>query len=595
MLRTSDHGLQKAWPRQALELVEAAGGRTEMAHRAQSGYQRALFEHAIVAITDPAGRIQQVNDRFCEVSQYTRAELIGQTHRIVNSGHHPRAFWQALWRTLRSGESWQGEICNRAKDGSLYWVDTTIVPITDDHGTITEYLAIRTVSTGRKQMEARLRQAAQTDALTGLPNRAYLMDKLTATLADPAQRFAVLYMDLDRFKLVNDGLGHGAGDEVLRQVARRLRATLRLDQTLRPHGAAERVAARMGGDEFVVLLTGLTDPGHAEQLARSLLKELAQPYAVDAMSVPLSTSIGLVTHELSSETPEAVLRDADTAMYEAKRLGRNRHAVFNQRLHEQAVQAMNLHRDMRLGLDRGEFHLDYQPIVDLGTGRLRSVEALVRWLHPQRGRIAPLDFIPVAEDNGMIVDIGRHVLRSACLQMKAWQQQLGDRAPPRVAVNLSRAQLQSGMLVQDVAAAIEEAGLQPGQLQLELTESLALIDPGALQTLQALRGLGVSLSLDDFGVGYSSLSCLHELPITTVKIDRSLVPKLADDHVRLSLVKATLLVAAALALDVVAEGVETDNQAALLRALGCASAQGYLFGRPMDADLLARHVLHHFG
>lgn len=560
-------------------------GAQALVQRARASYQIALFQHAIVAITDRAGRIRYANDRFCEISQYSRKELVGQTHRIVNSGKHPPEFWRDLWQRLSARKSWQGEICNRAKDGSLYWVDTTIVPIMDDDGQVSEYLAIRTVSTGRKQLEARLRRAAYTDPLTGLPNRAALLERLATREPGAATRFAVLFIDLDRFKLVNDSLGHGAGDDVLRQVARRVKGAL---QDLSGRSTTlDGFATRLGGDEFVVYLDGVTATAQVAALANRLLSTLAEPFEVDGVQVSLSASIGLVIREHCEDNAEAVLRDADTAMYEAKRRGRNQHATFTPALHEQAVLALGLHHDMRMGLERGEFHVEYQPIVDLLSTEVRSVEALARWRHPTRGSVTPLVFIPLAEENGLINDIGRHVLRTACRQMAEWQTTWSARAPEQISVNLSRAQLLNGALVSEVHAALRDAGLAPRHLQLELTESLAMVDPTALKTLQALRSMGVGLSLDDFGVGYSSLSCLQELPITSVKIDRSLVPRLGDDRVRRSLVKATLLICEALELDVVVEGVEDQQQADLLRSLGCKTAQGFLFGRPAAADALA--------
>ena len=570
----------------------------ERAERALSelrAYQTALDKHAIVSVTDPSGTITHANDRFCQVSQYRREELIGQTHRIVSSATHSRAFWADMWRSVNAGRSWNAEVCSRARDGTLYWSDTTIVPVLDAQGAVVEHVAIRTDITQRKQLEAQLRSAALTDGLTQLPNRVSLLGKLHDAVLRARRlrdyRFAVLFMDFDRFKHVNDSHGHDAGDELLRQIALRLRLALREGDAV-AHGEdgndGAHTAARIGGDEFVILLDGIRGVEDAELVARRLLLVLSQPYQIGEHEVHSSVSIGIVASDTNRGDADALLRDADTAMYEAKRAGRGRYVLFDAAMHERVARGVELENDLRRALQNDEFRVAYQPIVDLASGALRGVEALARWHHPERGSVPPLEFIPIAEETGLITALGARVLREACDQFVAWQGTLGAAAPKSVAVNLSRAQLRESDLVERVQLELLRTGMPPHCLRLEVTESLAMQDAGALGVLRRLQALGVSLALDDFGTGYSSLACLHEIPVDVVKIDRSFVRELTQSDHRRVLIQATVLVARALGIRTVAEGVETAEQAQLLEDLGCSMAQGFLFGRPMPAAEFAQ-------
>ena len=574
--------------------TEEARARAERALAELRAYQIALDKHAIVAVTDPSGTIKQANDRFCDVSQYSRDELVGQTHRIVNSGIHSRLFWADMWRHIARGRSWHGEVCNRARDGSLYWVDTTIVPVLDANQRIIEHVAIRTEITQRKQLEEQLRSAALTDGLTQLPNRVSILEQLHSAvlrarrLAD--YRFAVLFMDFDRFKQVNDSLGHDVGDELLRQIALRLRAALREGDALsRVEETGGHTAARIGGDEFVILLDGIRGVEDAELVARRMLLVLSQPYQIGDHEVHSSVSIGVVVSDTNRGDADALLRDADTAMYEAKRAGRGRYVLFDATMHERVARTLGVENDLRRALQTSdEFFVAYQPVVDLASGRLRGVEALARWRHPERGLVPPLEFIPIAEETGLIAALGLRVLSSACDQFMQWRATLGDAAPASVAVNLSRAQLNQGDLCETVQHELLRSGMQPQWLRLEVTETLAMQDSGALAMLRRLKGLGVSLALDDFGTGYSSLASLNEFPVDTVKIDRKFVTQLAHSEYDRAVIQATVLVARALKVETVAEGVETPEQARLLGELGCSLVQGFLFGRPMAADEIAR-------
>ncbi|MEK8032268.1 EAL domain-containing protein [Ideonella sp. DXS29W] len=439
----------------------------------------------------------------------------------------------------------------------------------------------------RKRLEQALSDAALTDTLTKLPNRAGIQQALARCVervqAVPGAMFAVLFMDFDRFKLVNDSLGHDAGDELLRQIAARVKQTLRNSDDVVRATELPEIAGRLGGDEFVVLLDRISRPADATRVAGRLLEALAAPYQVAGRAVQSTASIGIVTSDVSSANVESVLRDADTAMYEAKRRGRGRYEVFDPEMHRRIRHVLELEADLRLALQQEQLYVVYQPIVDLVTHQPVGLEALARWHHPQRGPVSPAEFVPIAEEAGLIEQLGEQVLRRACADLAAWQRTMDAGAPESVAVNLSRAQLRPGHLAAAVSAALQDSGLGAQALRLEITETLAMQGESAHGVLAELREMGVSLALDDFGTGYSSLASLDQLPIDTVKIDRAFVAKMVHNPYQTALVKSTVQVADALALRVVAEGVETEAQADALAALGCHAAQGYLFGRPMSA------------
>jgi diguanylate cyclase (GGDEF)-like protein/PAS domain S-box-containing protein len=444
----------------------------------------------------------------------------------------------------------------------------------------------------QKAMEQQLRTAARTDGLTSLPNRTVVVEMIRAAIArrqaQPGYNFAVLFMDFDRFKQVNDTLGHSVGDELLRQIARRLQDSLRPGDSFVHTSDFEQMAARIGGDEFVVLLDDIRGDLDAEIVAGRLLDVLAVPYQVSTHRVSSTVSIGIVTSTHAEQDADSVLRDADIAMYEAKRSGRARYAMFDPGMRMRVSASVSLENDLRQALANGEMYVVYQPVLHLPAAKLAGVEALVRWRHPQRGLVPPVDFIPLAEACGLIDALGQYVLREACHAFDAMQQQLGALAPPTMAVNLSRAQLRQPGLVSDIVDAVRASNMSPHQLVLEVTESLAAQDAEVQSTLREIRALGVGLSLDDFGTGYSSLSCLHELPVNTVKIDRSFVSQASQSEYHRVLIEATLRVARTLGLDTVAEGIETPEQASLMASMGCKKGQGFLFSKPLEqADLIA--------
>jgi diguanylate cyclase (GGDEF)-like protein/PAS domain S-box-containing protein len=498
-------------------------------------------------------------------------------------------------RTLRTGQSFPNEIMGiHLPDGELRWLQVNTEPQFDGPGQVSGVVACFSDVTEARHLQEQLHATARTDALTALPNRAEVMERLKRAI-DHAERhpgygFAVLFMDFDRFKQVNDTLGHAAGDALLRQVSERLRQALRPGDALARVPSQLHVAARIGGDEFVVVLDGMNQQGDVLGVANRLLADLCQPYDVGGQQVQSSASIGIVLSDGQPATAEDVLRNADTAMYEAKRAGRSRCVVFDSSMHERVVHTLSVESDLRTALKEDQIFVVYQPVVDLANGSLVGVEALARWRHPQRGLVPPLEFIGIAEECGLIDAVGSRVLTLACTQFMQWRRELGTQAPPELAVNLSRAQLKRGDVVDEVRRLLRHTGMPPQLLQLEITETLAAQDERIQSTLRELKALGVTLALDDFGTGYSSLACLHQLPVDTVKIDRSFVKHAETVEYHRVLIESTIRMARALGMRTVAEGIESAGQAQLMRHLLCDRGQGYLHGRPMNADELQRWV-----
>jgi diguanylate cyclase (GGDEF)-like protein/PAS domain S-box-containing protein len=540
----------------------------------------------------------QCNDRMLEIMGYQRAQ-IGMTTQDWNGMLHPDDFpaWVASVTAHLRDPSVVHRMSVRLRHGSGRWVwilfAGTVVDRTPD-GRGARMAGVAMDVQAQKAMEQQLRTAARTDGLTQLPNRTVVLDMIQAAIArgraHPGYYFAVLFMDFDRFKQVNDTLGHSAGDELLRQIARRLQDSLRPGDSMMHTSDCAQLAARIGGDEFVVLLDDIRGDLEAEIVASRLLDVLSAPYAIGVHKVNSTVSIGIVTSSHAAEDADSVLRDADIAMYEAKRTGRARYCLFEPSMGQRLIASVALENDLRQALDKHELFVVYQPLVDLATGRVAGMEALMRWRHGQRGVVSPVEFIPVAEACGLIGPMGLFVLQTACTAFSSLQVVLGDLAPPTVAVNLSRAQLRQPGLAADVLDAVRDAGMSPQQLVLEVTESLAAQDELVLSTLHDIRALGVALSLDDFGTGYSSLSCLHELPVNFVKIDRSFVITAQSSEYHRVLIEATIRMAQALHLGTVAEGIETAEHAALMAQLGCHKGQGYLYSKPLEAQALVEWI-----
>lgn len=528
-----------------------------------------------IIVTDQRGRIVEVNRAFENIVGYHRSEVIGKNLSFLGGGYHDPEFYHQILKILRAEDYWQGEIWSQRKNGEIYPVWLSLSVIRGKKGMPRHFVAMFSDITESKINEARIQHMAHHDFLTGLPNRFLLNDRLEQLLVSVRRnhtRFAVLFVDLDRFKNVNDTLGHNAGDRLLCVVAERLSALLRRSDTI----------SRQGGDEFIVLLSEIDGPSEAALVAHKLLRALSEPCRFDGEELTVTPSIGIAIAPDDGDDGDTLLKHADLAMYEVKQQGRNNFRFFRQEMTSRMLELLHLENHLRQALKRGELELFYQPQVDLASDRVVAVEALVCWRHPERGLISPADFIPLAEETGLILPLGHWVLREACLQVSEWRRGLWPEM--RVAVNLSAVQFKQADLVGQVHSALDNAGVDASALELEVTESLLMRDARAtIQTLHMLRSMGVTLAIDDFGTGYSSLAYLKQFPVSTLKIDRSFVRDIHEDAGDVAICEAIIGLARNLHLDVVAEGVETEAQLNWLHAAGCHLVQGFLLGRPLPA------------
>jgi len=533
-----------------------------------------------VMITDRQGSIEYVNPAFETMTGYKRADVLGARSNILKSGRQGETFYQRLWSTILAGEPFSDVLVNRRKDGSLYYEEKTITPLKDAYGSITHFVSTGRDITERMQTQEQLQYLAQHDALTELPNRVLLLDRLKQGLARARwheRLVAVLFVDLDRFKTINDTLGHEVGDRLLQQLADRFRRSVREGDTV----------ARFGGDEFVILLDDVANEGDIAAIAKKVLEALAPPFEIDDQRLYITASIGVSLYPNDGEDSGTLLKHADIAMYRAKELGKNTYQFFAADMSARAFERLSLETRLRHALDRGEFVLMYQPQINVDTSRVVGVEALLRWQHPDFGLVLPGDFIASLEETGLIVPVGNWVLTTACAQLQEWH--AAGHTDLQMAVNLSPRQLQADGFAAWVKHTLAVLNLPPAQLELEITENVLLRQAGmAHDALEGLRVLGVRLAIDDFGTGYSSLAYLQRFSIDTLKIDRSFVHDIPGDPDDSAITTAIAALAKSLQLAMVAEGVETVAQRDFLHVLGCTTMQGHLFSRPLPPEELSQ-------
>ncbi len=528
---------------------------------------------ASVMVTDVEGRIEYVNPKFVEVTGYNRSEVIGRNPRFLKSGYMSEEHSRGLWTTILSGREWRGEFYNKKKNGDLYWEHASISPITGHDGTITHFLSIMEDMTVRKEYEERLLHQANFDDLTDLPNRVLAADRLAQALARARRNStstAVMFIDVDHFKVVNDTLGHAIGDELLVQAARRLSACVRDSDTV----------ARFGGDEFLIVMPDLDAEAQLDVITEQVTQAFTRPFQLGGHEVLVTASIGLTVCPDDGEDPHMLFRNADAAMYHAKEEGRNTYRFFTPEMNKRALRRLEMEHQLKYALERGELSLQYLPIVDAHSEQIIGAEALLRWENAELGYVPPSQFVPLAEETGLIGPIGDWVLEEGIRAASRWQGQ----TPLRLAVNVSSRQFWGSSLVGAVERSLQNGDLPPHLLTIEINERLLLEDPPTTGHIMGeLARRGIQLAVDDFGTGFSALGYLKRYPFNTLKIDRSFVQNITSNGENATLATAIIAMAHGLGLEVIGEGVETEEQLEFLRSRGCDFIQGYYFSKPLSA------------
>ena len=530
-----------------------------------------------IFVTDAKANIIAVNPAFKKITGFSQEEVLGQNPKILQSGRHDKNFYTEMWKRLEDTGHWQGEIWNRRKNGQSFPEWLSISTIEDQEERLYNYVAVFSDITKIKNTEEELRFLAHHDPLTQLPNKSMLLEKLTYALEQrdrSQEKIALLFIDLDRFKEINDSFGHPSGDLLLQEVATRLKNILRKEDTV----------ARISGDEFVIILDTINVNYNAAQIAQKILTEISHPIILDPYEVTVTASIGIAISPDDGNDTTTLLKNADIALYKAKGLGRNKYEFFSQEMADSSLELLLLTNALRNALVNDEFIIHYQPQIDLRSGRILGAEALLRWEHTDRGLIPPNHFIPLAEDMGLINDIGFWVIQQVCMQMKQW---LDSGKPIKyVSVNISGKQLENQNFVKDIEQALSNANLDAKYLKLEMTEDIIMKKLEYIDLMEALKSLGIRISIDNFGTGYSSLSKLKHMSIEKLKIDRSFIYKLSENPSNIKIIKAIIALAESLNIDAIAEGVETLNDEKLLLEVGCNNVQGYLYSKALSLNEL---------
>ena len=526
-----------------------------------------------IMITDDKLRVIAINKGFTEITGYSEDQVLGNTPKILHSGNHDDRFYKNMWATLKKDDRWHGEVLNKRKSGETYYEWLTITAVKDNAGKVVNYVGVSADITEIKHSQNKLNELVNHDPLTGLPNRRLLNELLEHSIKRAERdhhKIALLFIDLDRFKAVNDSLGHQVGDQLLLQAAKRISVSMRDSD----------VVARLGGDEFVVMMDVISNPSDAAIVAKKIIHALQIEFNIDGNEIYISASIGIAVFPKDSENVEGLIKAADIAMYQVKNKGKNSHCFYSDDLSKNAVERFNLESQLRHALERNQFEVYYQPQVSLITGKIIGAEALIRWNHPKLGLVSPAKFIPLAEETGLIVQIGEWVLRQSALQIKQWHQD--GHSIQWISVNVSGVQIMRSNFADTVYGILMETDCNPHMLELEITESTVMQNTEyVIETFNRIKQLGLRLAIDDFGTGYSSLSNLKRLPLDKIKIDQSFVRDLPADLDDAAIANAIYAMAQSLGFSVIAEGVETHAQADFLSAMGCEEGQGYLYSEPV--------------